>query len=435
MKLITINNQIKLLVFILIILISFYRSPYIFLNGRFIAEAANHHYLFALNNNFISNVFYYIEFAGYYNIVPNIFTWIATMVSIENAPYVTVYSSFIIILILPYFTLFRESTLFETYSQKIIGSLILFLSPPFIAEIWLNTLNSQIYLCLISILILFMINLSNFQKKFNNFLIFISGLSGIYTCALLPFFIHKYIKDKNNYNFTNVIILISTNLVQMGIIIFSKINNKLHSSVLSNDYNIEMLSNFIYNIIAKPFLGRDLTHLIWNNFSFFGQNYNLYILFFLSSILIILLFNLKKIQIILRKDYVIIYLVLIFILISSIILLGSLHNQVGGRYAAISGVIVILIAFYLSTKVKNKFISNLLFILVILSLFTGTYEFRPKYKVNLKNPELNYLRHLDCLNCPEWKSEIKLWRKNENYIIGLWPYPNKTLTLKIIKDE
>ena len=70
-----------------------------------------------------------------------------------------------------------------------------------------------------------------------------------------------------------------------------------------------------------------------------------------------------------------------------------------------------------------------------MSLFTGTYEFRPKYKVNLKNPELNYLRHLDCLNCPEWKSEIKLWRKNENYIIGLWPYPNKTLTLKIIKDE
>ena len=84
MKLITINNQIKLLVFILIILISFYRSPYIFLNGRFIAEEANHHYLFALNNNFISNVFYYIEFAGYYNIVPNILR-IATMVSIENA--------------------------------------------------------------------------------------------------------------------------------------------------------------------------------------------------------------------------------------------------------------------------------------------------------------------------------------------------------------
>ena len=65
----------------------------------------------------------------------------------------------------------------------------------------------------------------------------------------------------------------------MGIIIFSKINNKLHSSVLSNDYNIEMLSNFIYNIIAKPFLGRDLTHLIWNNFSFFDKTI-IYIFYF-----------------------------------------------------------------------------------------------------------------------------------------------------------
>ena len=112
MKLIAINNKIKLPIFILIILISFYRSPYIFLNGRFIAEEANHHYLFALNNNFISNIFYYIEFAGYYNIVPNIFTWIATIVSIENAPYVTVYSSFIIILIL-------IQTCLKTIQQKL----------------------------------------------------------------------------------------------------------------------------------------------------------------------------------------------------------------------------------------------------------------------------------------------------------------------------
>ncbi len=435
MKLITINNKIKLLVFILIILISFYRSPYIFLNGRFIAEEANHHYLFALNNNFISNIFYYIELAGYYNIVPNIFTWIATIVSIENAPYVTVYSSFIIILILPYLSLFRASILFKTDTQKVMGSLILFLTPPFVVELWLNTLNSQIYLCLISILILFMFNLSNFQKKINNLLIFLGGFSGIYTCALLPFFIHKYIKDKNNYNFTNIIILTSSNIVQVGLIIYSKINNKLHSSVLSNEYDIEMLSNFIYNIIAKPFFGRDLTHIIWNNLSFFGKNYNLYILFFLSSILIFLLFNLKKILNIIKKDYVIIYLALIFITISSIVLLGSLNNQISGRYAAISGIIVILIVFYLSFKVENKLISKSLSILILLSLFTGIYEFRPKYKINLTNPDHNYLKQLDCLNCPEWKSEIKLWRKNGNYIIGLWPYPKKALILKIIKDE
>ena len=103
------------------------------------------------------------------------------------------------------------------------------------------------------------------------------------------------------------------------------------------------------------------------------------------------------------------------------------NNQIGGRYAAIHGVIVILIVFYLSRKVENKFFSSFLSILLLFSLLSGIYEFRPKYKMNLKNPDRNYLKQLDCLNCPEWKSEVRIWRKNENYVIGLWPYPRKKL--------
>ena len=185
------NNKTKIIFFFLIILISFYRSPYIFLNGRFIGEEANHHFLFALNNNFFSNLIYYIELAGYYNFIPNFFTWIATFVPLENAPLVTVYGSFFIILLLPYLILFRESLLFKSKNQKIIGSFLLFLTPPFIAEIWLNSLNSQIYLCILSILILFMVNLNSIQKKINNLIILVSGFSGIYSFSLLPFFSYK----------------------------------------------------------------------------------------------------------------------------------------------------------------------------------------------------------------------------------------------------
>ena len=76
--------KLKIIFFFLLILISFYRSPYIFLNGRFIGEEANHHFLFALNNNFFTNLIYYIEFAGYYNFIPNFFTWIATLCTIRK---------------------------------------------------------------------------------------------------------------------------------------------------------------------------------------------------------------------------------------------------------------------------------------------------------------------------------------------------------------
>ncbi len=434
MKILNRNNHIKIIFFFLLILISFYRSPYIFFNGRFIGEEANHHFLFALNNNFFINLLYYIEVAGYYNFIPNFFTWVATYVSLENAPLVTVYGSFLIILLLPYLILFRESLLFESTKQKIIGSLLLFLTPPFITEIWLNTLNSQIYLCISSIIILFMTNLNSIQKKINNFVILVSGFSGIYTCSLLPFFAHKYYKNRSNYNLTNFCLLILTNFTQLYLILYSKISNKLHSSVLTNDYNLDLISNFVYNIIAKSFFGRDLTHLIWNKISFLGSDYNYYVIFSLICFNVFILFNIKRIFIFLKNNFITNYLILIFFVISFIIVVGSLNNQIGGRYAVIPGVILILLVFYFYNESKNKILSYLCLFLLISSLVTGIYEFRPKYKINLKNPDVNYLKDLDCLNCPEWKSEVKIWRNDKNYFIKLWPYPRKELNLVIKND-
>lgn len=425
------KNSAKHAFLFFVILISFYRSPYIFLNGRFIAEEADQHYLFALNNSFLTNLFYYVEFAGYYNLIPNITTWFATLVSIENAPYVTVYSSFLIILLLPYLVLFRESLLFKSEKQRIVASFILFLTPPFVVEIWLNTLNSQIYLCIISILILFMKNLNNFQKKINNFLILISGFSGIYSCSLLPLYIHKYFKNQNNYNLINLCFLIIANIIQLFLIFKSYITNKLHYSVLSDDYNFEILSNFIYNIFVKSFFGRDLTHLIWNKINVFGDNHNLYILFTLLIFICIVLINVKKIIIFFKKDLVSIYLISMFIIISFIILVGSINNQIGGRYAVLPSVVLILLVLHFYNELKNKILMNIFLILISSSLITGIYEFRPNYKINLKNPDLNYLKQLDCLSCPQWKSEVQNWRKNNEYIIGLWPYPRKQMKLEI----
>ena len=55
---------------------------HLFLNGRFIGEEATHHLLFALQNSF-SNLIYYDEFAGYYNLIPNLLTEIATKVPLN----------------------------------------------------------------------------------------------------------------------------------------------------------------------------------------------------------------------------------------------------------------------------------------------------------------------------------------------------------------
>ena len=92
------------------------------------------------------------------------------------------------------------------------------------------------------------------------------------------------------------------------------------------------------------------------------------------------------------------------------------------------------IVFYFYNEVKNKVLSYFFLFLLCTSLTSGFYEFRPKYKINLRNPDQNYLKYLDCLNCPEWKSEVKIWRKDNDHIIRLWPYPHKQMKLELKND-
>ena len=422
---------LKLTLLFSILVFAFWRSPYIFLNGRFIGEEATHHFIYALENTFLKNLFYYVDEAGYFNLLPNILLEISTKIPIEFAPLITVYGSFIFIILLPYLCLFRDSQFLDNENKKIIASLVLFLSPPFIPEIWINSLNSQIYLCFISILILFMINLSCTQKILNHILLLLAGLSGIYTCALLPLFGSKFYVNKTRYNFINLIILLATNLLQSILIIYSKSSGKLHTSVLKNDFTFEIVPNFFYNIITKPFFGRELTHLVWNEIFIIINNS--FLIFFISLFIIFFsffIFKFKMIIIFFKKNKVFLNLILIFIIISVVILVGSLNNQVGGRYAVIPGTLLILCALEILYKTLNSYLKSISFILIFLSITAGIYEFRPNQK-NIHEDQ--YIKFLDCIDCPDWKSEVKVWKNDNNYIIKIWPYPKKSLNLSKIK--
>ena len=112
------SKHLKFLVLLTILIISFWRSPFIFLNGRFVGEEAQRHLLFALDNSFLANLFYYDSYAGYFNLLPNLLSEIATKIPLELAPYVTVYGSFFFIILLPYLCLFRDSELLDNNYKK-----------------------------------------------------------------------------------------------------------------------------------------------------------------------------------------------------------------------------------------------------------------------------------------------------------------------------
>ena len=423
-----VSNKSKIIFFLIIILISFYRSPYIFLEGRFFGEEGELWFKSAYENNFFKHFSYFAEIAGYYNLIVNLLTELSTYVPLIYAPLVTVYGSFIIILIPILLILFKDSYLFKNDKQKFVGCLIFFITYPHVPEIWLNSVNSQIYLFFISLLILYLKPSDKKNKILMSSLLFLSGMSGIYSCSLTPLYLLKYYFTKTKNDLINSIILVFCSITQLSLIIYSKFSGKLYESIINPSFTIDGIINLIYNFFAKPIIGRQSLHFIYESSGLQNFGYISMLLIFLS-IFVIIFFILLRSKFIefFYKDYVLQSLLIFYALIFMIVILGADNFQTSGRYAAIPGVLFLLIIFRIGTNFNSKTIANFFSILLLISIITGFYEFRP----NVKNIYSNHhsLKNLDCLNCPNWQEEVKRFREDNSYQLKIWPYDNKAMQL------
>ena len=328
----------------------------------------------------------------------------------------TVYFAFVVQLYLFIYIIFSQSDFLITNFDKLFLSLIVLLSPPMVPAVWLNTLTSQVYFTILSILIFFQKdNVNNFFTKSSPVILLISGLSSMPTCILSPFFIYKYFKNKNRSNFYNSIAITFSTVCQSFVYIYVKINSlELAGSQLRYNISLEKISNYTYNVLIKSFLGRDLTQTLFYKFLNF---INLYILSFF--IIILMLFFFKFIFKKIRKDKTLLSLVLFFLIQTCLAIYAAKLDQVQSRYAVIPGVLLIFII-YRIFQISFGALKFFTFSLIMLSLITGSYE----YKLNNK-----YSHYLTCINCPDWKTEVAKWKKDPTYALKIWTYPGKTMYL------
>ena len=170
------NYKILFLLFILFLI--FYRSPYIFLNGRFIAEEGSLWFRNAFLFGPVKGITQIFVGSGYFNFWANISSVLAIFLPLEYAPFATVYMAFLVQFYLFIFIIYSESTFLNNRIDKVIVSLIVLLTPPMVAEVWLNTLTSQVYFSLLVILIFFQREIiNNFFTKTSPVILLISGLT------------------------------------------------------------------------------------------------------------------------------------------------------------------------------------------------------------------------------------------------------------------
>ena len=407
--------KLKIFFFSILLILIFYRSPYILLNGRFINEEG----WFWFRNSYIEGpvygLFQVFWPSGYFNLWANICSILATIPDVEYAPFVTVYLSLMLKLFIIYYVLNSESKFLINIFYKILTCFIIILSPPIVPEIWLNTLNSQSFFGILTILIFFQNN--QIQKNIHiisPYVLLCCGLSTLYSCVLSPFFYIKYRLSRNKLDLSNFVFIGGATLVQFTIFAYTKIDGIQHGLRFHN--SIEKFINYCYNIIVKSIIGRETSQYLIDKLSHFNVIYLLIIFLFLVFLIIFCLKLLNKSQ----KDNVLIFLILFFIAESLLVYLGSWGEQVQGRYAVVPGVTLL---FIFTRLIQNnvKIIKILSISIIFFSLFAGLYEF----KHNTKYPSF-----LICMNCPQWKEEIKIWKKNSAYKIEIWNYPNTYMYLK-----
>lgn len=373
--------------------------------------------------NLINSLFFVDYSARYLNLISNISSIISTrFFDLENAQYVAVYLSLIIYFIILHKILFEESKLFSNQIQKYVFSSLIILSPVMSFEIWLNAINLQVYLGLLTILILFL-NSEKTKKSINYFLLIICGLSGIYSCALTPLFFWNYLRQKTKYSFICFFILFLCSIIQLSLIYISAFKVEIGSSntALILDFSKYESISFIYNTVVRAFFGSSLPKFI---FEIFGLNLKVILsnetlkdlLFFISLFISIILisfmiwvfYSLRK-----NDDKIIfIYLILIFLTLSFVVIVGGVSDSLHGRYSALTGITMVLIALYIASNSKRIILKNLSIIFLSFSLIFGFYDYRLK----------NYLVYLDCIKCPDWKMEVKKYKNNKNYKPNAWPY-------------
>ena len=424
-----IEKKIYFILFFLLIL-SYSRSPDIFNEGRFWGEDGSLYFKNALFNSFLDNFFkIYTPTIGYYNLFARITALVSSKFTLEMAPLVNIYLSYSILLYIFFLILLNNSYLYKNNIEKFLLCLLVLICPTLVPEIWLNSINTQCYLSIAALFILYLKDNFNLVFKYlNPIVLFIGGFSSVYVFFLTPFFFIKYKLLKNKYNLTNFLILLSSFIFQLIFYIYSKFtmqmiirsNDGLLASYADPSQSLfKYMAQFFYNTLGKLFIPKEIWVYIYS-FSVDAKILTIGI-FFLSSLFLI--YSVIETYKVLKNDntqlFITLSLFLIFFLLISIISLFS-GESFAGRYSSVPGFIVSLLIFNLTfQKIQSQIFKKYLVFLTLLILMSGLYQYRPQNDYRIQ--------YLDCINdCIKWEDQIKKFNddKKQNKLI-LWPYNNE----------
>ena len=428
------ERQLAIGFFLFLIVLIVLRAPNILLEPRFWAEEGSIYFAHALQSNIIEGIFFSPKnTAGYFLLAASIPSTIsAHFVPVEYAPFITTYFSFAILLLLFSLVIWGESYFWKTLTQKVLACLIVLFFPYSNAtgEIWLNTINLQVYCGLLALIIAFehTTELSEIKAWFLRITLVFCILSGVYAIFLSPIYILKYWHERSKESLIHLSILVLGALIQIVALIYIQFSGLISvKKLVVFSWAKSSISVLTYQVIY-PLFGQGLGQQVLNKLGLdsalrleVGQNPQYALLagwVSLSIIAIPLVLLVVK-----RIKYTQAVLILGFVLLAILTSVMSMGGIAGGRYAVLPSIIIgfILLSIMIGDEYSTltKYLTGSI---LVCSIVIGSYEYQFKTQPQFVGSHLPR---------PNWRDQVIEWRDKPDEYLTIWPYPRWKVSLPL----
>src|SRR5690349_19768048 len=207
--------------FVALLLVSFSRSPYLFIHGRFWAEEGAVHFQHMYEHGGPGGLLFVYGRSGYFDGFANAATWLAAQVSLTRAPLVTVWISFGVIVAMLWIILYWPSALLPTRDSRILAAVLMVVGTVAIPSVWLNSLEAQTYLTLVTLVLLFvhLTLLTRVRFVFGAVVIATASLSGVYAGLLAPLFVVRAVMQRSRRAIAYAAVAVVATMIQLAVVV------------------------------------------------------------------------------------------------------------------------------------------------------------------------------------------------------------------------
>ncbi|MDQ1509620.1 MAG: hypothetical protein QOG50_1464 [Actinomycetota bacterium] len=395
-------------VFVLVLLLAVSRSPYVLAHGRFWAEEGRVHFRYMLSHDGPGRLLFVYGHSGYFDAFCNAATWLAAQVSLDRAPLVTVWLSFGVIVSLLWVTLYWPSALLPTISSRIAAAVLLVVGTIAIPAVWLNSLEAQTYLALVTLLLLFvrLRKLTRLRFWFGAVVLAMAGLSGVYADLMAPLFIVRALKQRTRRTVIYAAVAGLSAVIQLAVVAHLHASGQTGSTKLVFRGVGTIVRNVAGYHIAGFVFGPDwakTVHRSSDTIVGFAALccFAIVVLTFLAAVLARV--PDRRVALALAGAF----------LIEELGVNFGAGSDSGHRFAVVPVGILILMLVHGTATGRNAGLQVMGIGVCALVLVFGLSTFWSYQSDTLR-----------CRGCPDWSQQVQQWQDGRSSRLAIWPYPD-----------